>query len=172
MTVRTLCWLKTRSTATTSGRCSSSHALDAVGRRASSRRSSAIVRRGAHDADATQRDRPAGRHVDHADAAAGQPGIDAEHPHGLSHPASCEHPFGRPNPSVARAALPTHRSAADSSTVVELGQDLVGDVEVGVDVLHVVAVLERVDQPNTLRAPSASSVDARTTGTKLASAES
>ena len=80
ITVRTLCWLNTRSTATNSGRCSSSHSLDAlldgdepVGR--------ARRRRGAHDADAEHRQRAARDALDDADAAPGQPRVHAEHPH-------------------------------------------------------------------------------------------
>src|SRR6476619_7382009 len=39
---------------------------------------------------------------------------------------------------------------ADASLLVELGEDLVADVAVGPDVLHVVAVLEGVDHPEHL----------------------
>ena len=64
--------------------------------------------------------------------------------------------------AVASHATGTRRSVTSGrpvsrSVVLELGQHLVRDVGVGVDVLHVVEVLDGVDQPNTLRAPSASS---------------
>ena len=83
ITVLTLCWLNTRSTATASGRCSSIHCLEPgldlaqpllVGRSA----------RGAYDAHVDHAQRPADRPLDDADTAPGQPGVDAEHAHAAS----------------------------------------------------------------------------------------
>ncbi len=84
ITVRTLCWLNTRSTATASGRCAatSSPSAPVEARAAGAPMSSSAGVRTTSTATSVQR--PAGRAVDHADAAPGQAGVDAEHAHAAS----------------------------------------------------------------------------------------
>ena len=83
MTVRTLCWLKTRSTATASGAVP----VEPGARSASSMSSSRSAERRVRTGSRAPRRRPAtaGRPtspVDHADTAAGQAGVDPEDAHG------------------------------------------------------------------------------------------
>ena len=81
ITVRTLCWLKTRSTATTSGRCRRSSARP---RRRPPAGASRAARRPGCGRRRRRRSGPRGRRrpaVDHAEPAPGQPRVDAEHPH-------------------------------------------------------------------------------------------
>ena len=104
----------------------------------------------AHDAHVHERGAPPGQPVDDADAAPGQAGVDAEHAHAPTVAA------GRRSAATDTAAAPSgpsHRVAPIGGyTVVgvELGLHVGGGVEVGEDVLHVVAVLERVDEPEHL----------------------
>src|SRR5690606_16744656 len=62
---------------------------------------------------------------------------------------------GRPRTDLPAPARPDHpdASCAGSVVVLELRHDLVRRVEVGVDVLYVVAVLERVDEAQDLARP-------------------
>lgn len=83
-----------------------------------------------------------GELVDDTDTAPGQPWIYPENTHGHT---------------VPRAWDTTSRPTPRRSVLVEGGQDLVGGVEVRVDVLDVVAVLERIDQAQDV--PGAVDVD-------------
>src|SRR3954470_4636713 len=148
MTVRTLCWLKTRSTATTSGR-SCSIQPSTASQTPSSR---------------AARSAPGGvRTTSTATSSGGRPPLPstAARPHRVS-PGST--PSTRtPAPSQTRRGRgPRHtREGRHPLRVSPLGapgdrwsadglHDLVADVEVRVDVLHVVAVLEGVDQAEDL----------------------
>ena len=131
MAVRALTWKKTRSTTTASGRNSATRARsssDSVRRRSG---------RGMVGGDeitppaTAASDAVAPGH--HAVAAAGQAGIDPED----------EHAFDGSRRGRPCGVDPAGRRAG--SAVVG-GHDLVGDVEVGVDVLHVVVVVERLEQ--------------------------
>src|SRR5690606_27898943 len=149
MTVRTLCWLKTRSTATNSGRCSSSHC---------SRPSSRATRRRPRSASAGVRTTP----TPHRVSPGSTPSTRTLH---LPWPSSVRagYPLPPTTPGKAtgrRGLVPSARGACRLPPAacrvrtassrrrlrVDLLHDLVADVEVGEDVLHVVAVLERVDQ--------------------------
>jgi len=97
------------------------------------------LRRRPHDADVNEGSRTIRCDVDDTDPAAGQARVDAENTqcHAIT---LGEHP-------------PTRRKARLLSLVVvlfELGLDLGGEVDVAEDVLHVIAVLERVDQTEDL----------------------
>ena len=91
MTVRTLCWLNTRSTATASGRRRSIHSSSPGLDRDQPLRDRQVGR-GADHADADQGQGPADVTVDHADAAPGQPRVDPQHAH-CETPRSSEHLF-------------------------------------------------------------------------------
>ena len=66
ITVRTLCWLKTRSTATTSGACSATSGVQLAGRARAAARPRPPSGRGAQHLHRDQPQRPAGRALDHA----------------------------------------------------------------------------------------------------------
>ena len=113
MTVRTLCWLNTRSTATASGRCSAIQASTA--RSMASSRAPMSSSGGVRDhADVDERQRAARGALDHAEAAAGQAGVDPEHPH-VAPPLWSEHMFGtnvpatQPTTRQRRTARPFRR---------------------------------------------------------------
>ena len=84
MTVRTLCWLNTRSTATTSG---ANRAIAAViaSAWASSRDPISAAAVGADHLDVHGAQRASGSAVDHTDAAAGHARVDTEHAHAGTH---------------------------------------------------------------------------------------
>src|SRR4051794_7958285 len=140
MAVPLLFWVNTRSIATTSGRCSRSRAVTAVcsSSSRSSRSSSAELRM-------TPTPTAVGR-------APGRPST-TPHPHRVSPgsmpstrmdaPPTMDRTSVRPTLTVPydeAAAQHAKRGSADPL------EHLVGDVVVGVDVLHVVAVLEGVDE--------------------------
>ena len=81
ITVRRLCWAKTRSTAIAVGLVLDQHLADAGRDREQTLVPSAIVGRRLHDPDIHEGRPTVGRDVDDADAAPGQPRIDAEHTH-------------------------------------------------------------------------------------------
>ena len=80
ITVRTFCWLKTRSIATDVGPVALDPLLDGLadGEQPPLDRH---VGGAAHDVDGDAADLPPAAAVDHAEAAPGQPRVDAEHPH-------------------------------------------------------------------------------------------
>ncbi len=156
---------KTRSTATASGACSSSQASMpcSIVTSRSATGSSALVRSTLTSTSVSGRPTDA---LDHAQAAAGQAGVDPEHPHDhrLPGPNTCSDHVGRAlahRVSTRRSRLagsatrlarpPLTRPAAPLRHASSCGHHLVGDVEVGEDVLHVVEVLERLDQAEHLR---------------------
>ena len=82
---------------------------------------------GAHDADGDQGQRPAGGALDHAEPAAGQARVDAEHPHRRTsrRPNTCSgETYRRPGPQPAHrrarrfAALST---GVDNARIVNVG---------------------------------------------------
>ena len=116
-----------------------------------------------HRADHADADRGgpgAGAPVDHAPPAPGEARVDAEHPHEVppSQPNACSTEANRPD---RRDRVTTRRSARQGPpepasggqrgpSSADLLEHLVGHVVVRVHVLHVVAVLEGVDQAEDL----------------------
>ena len=116
------------------GRASASKAAS----RATSRGAELVGRRACATTPTSTRLGPPGHALDHAEPAPGQAGVDAQHPHRRT--------SRSPNTSSGGAygrGRPRRREARPSADALE---HLVADVEVGPDVLHVVEVLEGVDE--------------------------
>src|SRR5215475_6894263 len=146
ITVRTLCWLNTRSTAIASGWYTVSHssipASSASSRAAMSspagvRRTSAATRAGARPGAPSITPSP------HRVSPGSTPSTRMPHHPGRSPQRTCVRcdPTGRDRPGARGPA------ACRPAASAELFHDVVGDGVVRVDVLHVVGVLERLDQP-------------------------
>src|SRR5690349_6826539 len=137
ITVATLFWLNTRSTATTSGRTCSSQPSTA------SEMPSSRCARSASDGV---------RITSTATSVARRPGKPSTTPSPQrvnpgSTPSTRMSARSHPNPHGANT---THREPRPALIRAGCRHHFVGGVEVGVDVLHVVAVLERLDQPEDL----------------------
>ena len=110
-----------------------------------------VVGRGAHDVDGHGAQGPAERALDDAETAAGQPGVDAQHAHRQAPVVGARTNMCSTRDNLTcRACSAAERLARVRPVLGVSRHHLVGDVEVAEDVLDVVGVLERLDQPEHL----------------------
>ena len=151
ITVRTLCWLKTRSTATASGRCSSSQA--SMPRSISHSRWRQVRSGGVRTTPTATSAAAGGRPSPRRRRGRSGSGRGRRRARACSPASSSEHLFG---PTLAEAgphpAHDTRRRTAAASALRRRGHSMTssGTSKLREDVLHVVEVLERLDQPEHL----------------------
>src|SRR5262249_24063659 len=137
--VRTLCWLNTRSTATTSGRCSASQCstVSATSTSLAPRSSSGGVRTTSTATQLTTRPAPPSTTPSPQRVSPGStPSTRTAPPR---HPTNTR---SKPSAEPAHRSAPTHADVLKAADSADLGKHVVGDVEVSENVLHVVAVFQ------------------------------